>query len=360
MSFIALGTFSSFADFQLTENGKTQCRIVVKKDAAQPVSFGARELSKFTEKVSSAKIPVVNAAAKGKNNIFVGTIADKKLLKASGIDGEKLKEDGFALAVKKNALYIVGQNPRGALYGCYEILKKYAGVRFLFPGEDGTYFSSRKSISIPEQQTVRNPYLRYRTILLGNEINGATFLARNNLFGDASPQRFVDRQGKRVKSADQFESVAAKSVAVSGHIMSYLMAGATWDKEKLKALYQAHPEYFPLINGKRVLISGSLDPNPCVSNPALLDLLAENLYQRIKGKYGAQNYVTIGNNDTTIWCECENCKKLDDPKKREPKAPAPTATGMQSWKLPGGSGKRIPLSNWEAGPIRISGIRRPK
>ena len=121
-SFIILGAFNSLADFPLTENGMTQCCIVVKKDAELPVSFGAQELSRFTEKVSSAKIPVADAAAKGKNNIFVGTIADKKLLMASGIDGEKLKEDGFALAVKKNTLYIVGQNPRGALYGCYEIL----------------------------------------------------------------------------------------------------------------------------------------------------------------------------------------------------------------------------------------------
>ena len=111
------------ADFSLAENGKSSCNIVVKKGAALPVSFGAKELSLFTEKVSSAKIPVAENAVKNAKNIFVGTIEDKDLVKRSGVDAKKLKEDGFALIVKNNVIYIVGQNPRGALYGCYEIVK---------------------------------------------------------------------------------------------------------------------------------------------------------------------------------------------------------------------------------------------
>ncbi|MBR2363857.1 MAG: DUF4838 domain-containing protein, partial [Lentisphaeria bacterium] len=302
------------ADFNLAENGKSSCNIVVKKDAPLPVSFGAKELALFTEKVSSAKIPVTNSAVKNAKNIFVGTLADKDLVKKSGIDAKELKEDGFALTVKNNVIYIVGQNPRGALYGCYEIVKKYAGVRFLFPGEDGTYYSAKKSISIPEQNTIKNPYLRYRLLQCGDEINGATFLARNNLFGSKGAWHFFDKKGRRTRTAELFESVAVKTNATAGnsHIQSAMMSG--WQgKKAFEKLYKEHPEYFPLIGGKRILIHHGGDPNPCISNPGLLDLMAENLYNRIKGKYGAQEHVTIGNNDTTTWCECANCKKLDDP-----------------------------------------------
>ncbi len=302
------------ADFPLAENGKSSCNIVVKKDAPLPVSFGAKELALFTEKVSSAKIPVTNSAVKNLKNIFVGTLADKDLVKKSGIDAKKLKEDGFALTVKNNVIYIVGQNPRGALYGCYEIVKKYAGVRFLFPGEDGTYYSAKKSISIPEQNTIKNPYLRYRLLQCGDEINGATFLARNNLFGSKGAWHFFDKKGRRTGTADMFESVAVKTNATAGnsHIQSAMMSG--WQgKKAFEKLYKEHPEYFPLIGGKRIFIHHGGDPNPCISNPGLLDLMAENLYNRVKGKYGAQEHVTIGNNDTTTWCECANCKKLDDP-----------------------------------------------
>ena len=198
-----LCAFTAMGDFQLAERGKSSCTVVVKKGAALPLSFGAKELALYTEKVTSAKIPISNSARKNAKNIFIGTISDKEFLKAAGINAKKLKEDGFALTVKKDAIYIIGQNPRGALYGCYEIVKKYAGVRFLAPGEDGTYYSRKSSISIPEQKTIRNPYMRYRSYqcaaeLSGRaEINGATFLTRNNLYPNAGSAIFADRNGKR-------------------------------------------------------------------------------------------------------------------------------------------------------------------
>ncbi|MBO5762222.1 MAG: hypothetical protein J6S53_11860, partial [Lentisphaeria bacterium] len=308
---LVLAAFTCTADFQLVKDGKSQCNIVVKKGAPLPLAHGAKELALFTEKVTTAKIPVKNEAVKNANNIFIGTIADKDLLKNSGIDAKKLKEDGFALAVKKNTVCIIGQNPRGALYGCYEILKKYAGVRFLAPGEDGTYYPSRKTISIPEQNIIRNPYMRYRTYQCATElsgraeINGSTFLTRNNLFSYAGARTFADKNGKRTRLADKFESVAAKRNINPGnsHIFTDMMTG--WQGAKAsEKLYKEHPEYFPLINGKRVFIKSGVCPNPCISNPALLDLMAKNLYERLNEKYAMEDtYITIGNNDTPIWCQ---------------------------------------------------------
>ncbi len=340
------------ADFKLAENGKTQCNIVVKKGVELPVSFGAKELALFTEKVTSAKIPVTNTAEKNAKNIFVGTLADKDLVKKAGIDAKNLKEDGFALIVKKDAVYIIGANPRGALSGCYEIVKKYAGVRFLYPGEDGTYYSAKKSIAIPEQNTIKNPYMRHRLIQCGGELNGATFLARNNMFDGIYPHFIIDRKGKRTKNADAYESLAMKSVATAGnsHIYSGMM-GAWKGQKVMEKLYKEHPEYFPLVDGKRKFISTPWGPNPCLSNPGLLDLMAENLYERLKsyGKYGYQRVVTIGNNDTTVWCQCENCKKLDDTTKAGTKAEvsdrywfATVEIARRIWK----KDPAIPLGGW--------------
>ena len=89
-------------------------------------------------------------------------------------------------------------------------------------------------------------------------------------------------------------------------------------------------------------------PNPCISNPELLDLMAENFYERIKGPYGAQAYVTIGNNDTTVWCECENCRKLDDPAKAGTKG----ARSDRYWYMVGEIARRI----WKKDPaIKLGG-----
>ena len=67
---LLLASFTCSADFQLTKDGKSQCNVVVKKDAPLPVIHGAKELALFTEKVSSAKIPVTNTAVKNAKNIF--------------------------------------------------------------------------------------------------------------------------------------------------------------------------------------------------------------------------------------------------------------------------------------------------
>ena len=104
-----LAAFALSADFPLAENGNPRCSIVVKKGAPLPVSFGAKELALFTEKVSSAKIPVTETAGSGKN-IFVGTIEDPELVKKSGVDASKLKEDGFYFRVCKGT-QIVQRNP---------------------------------------------------------------------------------------------------------------------------------------------------------------------------------------------------------------------------------------------------------
>lgn len=136
----------------LVKDGKAACRIVVKPSAPPPVSFGAKELSAYLEKISGAKPQIASEPADGFHNVYIGTLVDKELVKAAGIREDELKEDGFALRVQDGTLYIIGQNPRGALYGAYEILKKYGGVRWLVPGPDGEYYSRKTTVTVPDQK----------------------------------------------------------------------------------------------------------------------------------------------------------------------------------------------------------------
>lgn len=338
----------------LVKEGKAASRIIVKRDAPLPVSFGAKELSDYLEKISGGKLEIASEPAGGLHNVYIGTLADKELVNAAGIKPEQLKEDGFALSTTgDNTLYIIGQNPRGALYGAYEILKKYGGVRWLVPGPDGEYYSRRKTIAVPEQKSIHNPYLKIRDVAYYIEINLLRWMARNNMMPSWGKNAFINpKTGERTPQADLLDSLAVSGVATSGnsHILTNLLGG--WEprnlKQNLERLYLAHPEYFPLIDGKRVLIKDAVSPNPCISNPALLDLMAENLYSRIKGKYGAEAYVTIGNNDTTVWCECDKCRALDNPEKAGTKG----AHSDRYWYMVGKIAERI----WQKDPaIKLGG-----
>lgn len=66
------------------------------------------------------------------------------------------------------------------------------------------------------------------------------------------------------------------------------------------ALYAEQPEYFPLIDGKRKLTLGPYDPNPCISNPALLDRMAANLVKSLSNPHSSDINTILGNNDTSI------------------------------------------------------------
>ncbi len=292
------------ADFPVVEKGAPRCRILIAPQAPLPVAHGAKELAEFIEKVTSATLAVDTAESPDTQYIIIGTVADQALVERARIDPAQLRPDGFALKVNDNEVCLIGADPRGALYGIYHLLKNYAGVRFLFPGNDGIYYSRRENLALPAQTTIVNPSFPYRRIRFGAELKGAEYMARNQLVGTRK-SRSVD---------DRFTALGVAYTATAGnsHILTNLMGKTPAERAEL---FRQHPEYFPLINGKRQLIDTAHDPNPCVSNPALLDLMAENLYNTISGKYGAQEHITIGNNDTTKWCQCENCAKLDDPEK---------------------------------------------
>jgi hypothetical protein len=199
------------------------------------------------------------------------------------------------------------------MYAAYELLKRFAGMRWITPGESGEFCVHKsRSIRVPLFSEVQCPKYPIRTTI-GNDINAAFWHARNGM------QTFVSTRGllSSSKEAKQMIALGVKSCATGGHILSAILIGGPSDRKSMEknrdALFAEHPEYFPLVDGKRIKIISAGDPNPCISNPEVLDRMADNLSKLIEGPYTADAYITIGNNDTTRWCECDNCRKLDPP-----------------------------------------------
>jgi hypothetical protein len=303
----ALCAASSHADkVTLVSDAVAKCRVITAPDASYAEKFASRELQKYLSKATTCgkldgQLPI--------------TIRVKKL--------KGLNEDGYLIDVKKDGIEITGYNPRGTLYATYHILKKYAGMRWLVPNDDGEYCVLKgKSVSMPCGQTLVNPFAKVRVI---NTHYGSAPLweIRNGYVPQAIAGWYYDKKNPGVISARGIaaEEVGSASHGTGGHLMSALMYGNEWGTTResrnafAKKFFKEHPEWFALINGKRHLPkpSNENEPNPCLSNPALLDRMAENLLERIKGPYGAVGHVTIGNNDTTKWCECEKCRALDAP-----------------------------------------------
>jgi hypothetical protein len=72
-------------------------------------------------------------------------------------------------------------------------------------------------------------------------------------------------------------------------------------------LFAEHPDYFPMIDGKRV--GGYVQR--CLSNPEVVKLAKARVRQWIK-EHPETTIISVSQNDTMKWCQCPDCKALDD------------------------------------------------
>ena len=295
---------SEKGSLNLTRDGKVAAEIVVPADAPRPVAFAKRELEKYLGILATNAVGEPKSKGEGEQRkVSVSISVDEK--------NPELKEDGFVIEADAQGVRIVGQNPRGALYGAYEILRRYGGIRWLAPGDDCEYFTRKGDVVVPHGRSVQNPDLKVRKTISTD----ALWHARNNMQTVVNADWFYGKDGKTVGEAGRkLEDMAVMGEGLGGHVMCELLYGQfNWDsparQKRLDDMYARHPEWFPLVGGKRVTTYA----NPCVSNEALLDHMASNYVAVLRREHVFDSPVLIGNNDTTVWCECEKCRALDAP-----------------------------------------------
>ena len=308
-------------DLLLMEKGRSKC-VIVKGDAKCPVQdFAARELSLYLGRIANGEKPAIAAkAVKGKNIITF------QLLKKDS----KIKNDGFRIVTKGNKITIYALQKRGLIYGAYEILKRYGGIRWLIPGSEGEYFKVRPTIKVPEGVYSHNPDFLYRKwgavaqSWYSKNFDSWTWGMRNNM-AFAVPRSILYHKDFTKRLTEM-----AFEMSDGGHSFGPLVTstglpdpktGKRRNQKQQRAfaekLFAEHPDYFPLRRGKRVRsFHGGAVPQPCTSNPAVIELFARNIATLTKLAEPYSLIYEFGNNDTTQWCQCERCLAQDPPKEK--------------------------------------------
>jgi hypothetical protein len=169
------------------------------------------------------------------------------------------------------------------LYGVYTFLEEQLGVRWFTPEVEQIPHTNR--LLIPALNQTMTPRLEYREVFWTEMMRDANFAARHRLNGHH--YALNDKHGGR--PAVYFPFV---------HSLDRLVP---------PQLFKEHPEYFPLINGERV--NGYVQR--CLSNPDVLKLSIERVREWIHDN-PAVTIVSVSQNDTLNWCQCEACKSFDD------------------------------------------------
>ena len=156
---------------ELFRNGQVNFEIVQGKTSV--ARYAAKELAHQLSRVLGVKITVSGKVTNKKYAIIVG---DAALAKKHGMDPATLDRDGFFIRTVGNRIIIAGDDApnadatrhgyfkRGTIFGVYDFLERFAGVRYYFPGEMGTVAPRVREWILPAIDIVERPDSQYRQI----------------------------------------------------------------------------------------------------------------------------------------------------------------------------------------------------
>ena len=294
--------FSAAAAIPLASGGKPEAEIVIDKDAPATVKFASEELQSFIEKISGARIPVLNSPGTSKTKIFLGVPASSELMKDIAAkykdDLSKLAgNDGYAVRTEGGNIYIFASEGKGVLNGVYNFLDRNSDIiwpRGLAPFD--VVYSQNPNLSAEYSDYIDIPQF----ILRGWHIcrypkqshePTELWMIRNrcNFIGASNVPELLDR---RVKHGFIVEFGG-------GHNLStYILPPEKYAKE--------HPEYYVLMDGKRRPEGRN---QLCFTNEDMTKEVINVMLEKIKDAPPYVQNFNIMIEDNWNLCECPECKK---------------------------------------------------
>ena len=250
---------------QPKQNTENKYVIVMAQDADSLSQKAADQLQDYWQKVSAKSIHISQSIHHKQTPIFIGS---SFLPSAHQASLQKLKEDGFIISIEDDGIFLAGKTSMGNLYAVNTLLEDYLDCILLAPNE--AFIPKMEQISFKKAYKAYNPAFDYRRIL---------FPARKD-------QAY--REWYKLEELDDWGMFV--------HTFRHLIPPEKY--------YQPHPEYFSLVNGRRLQ-----DAQLCLSNPQVIELLIENLGVEI-AKQPDKKYWSVSQNDTYNYCECDSCQAL--------------------------------------------------
>ncbi len=281
--------------------------INIPANAAPVIKFAAAELQEYLELITGVRLPVVESERIGRK---------EKGISLSPVEQDGIVWDGFIIAADNNGIVIKANQPRGILYGVYQLLED-AGCLFVYPGKQEEAVPHLESVEFIPGERVFNPTIEHRgltpyslqasTLELGRDF--IDWMAKNKM------NYILVSENRKTDCPDSAHSSIWKEVTNEllpelqkrGFVIE--MAEHTIDIFFPRSLFKEHPEWFALIKGKR-RIGDENDPytgQMCYSNKNAVEY-----YAAAVANYAANRpeFHIIGTwpRDGGQWCECDLCQ----------------------------------------------------
>jgi hypothetical protein len=225
--------------------------------------LAAKDLAEYLGKMSGAQVVSGAAPTAGLTPIYVGSAPKKITLTKKSDFG-----DAYVVDVTAEGIVLDGESPRAVSYAAAHLLQML-GVRWYGLDEMGEVVPKKKTLTLESGRIEEAPHFQTRN--LGG---GGRWEVRNRLGGPMLAQ---------------------------GHAFYGLMGNDG-------KLFEKHPEYFPIVNGKPSNGQANL------ANPALVDLFANNLlaeFRRGPNSWAGGRAGAIGPDDGLLLDERPESRAMD-------------------------------------------------
>jgi hypothetical protein len=276
----------------LAQDGAARAVVVVAEGAIGSEQTAAREVADYLGQITGGRFEVVSEGATpgGSPRILVGST---HAAVRAGIDAAKLGAEEWIVRTVDNDLLLVGGRPRGTLYAAYHFLEDVLRVHWWNPWEETVPTSP--TLALGALNLRGKPFFRYRDIYMLYGRDDGRFAARNRL----------NRDGDAPMSS-AYGGTLAYGPPYHVHTFESYFPPAQH--------FATHPEWYSLLDGKRVGERSQL----CLTNPELRQAFLARLREFIATSWAEAKsqglppplVFSVSQNDWTNQCQCDACQAI--------------------------------------------------
>ncbi|HKI90081.1 MAG TPA: DUF4838 domain-containing protein, partial [Draconibacterium sp.] len=266
--------------YTLFSNGSSDYRIMIASDASESEKWAASELQQWIQEVGNVKLPVetLNPTYTGPK-ILIGF--NELTAQKTGVKKPETGDESYHYFNDEADIFIYGGSERGTMYGVMSFLENELGCRWYTPSV--TVAPQKKEFTFERINHSEKPGVRVRNDFYFEAFD-PIWAARNKMNGTLSFDTIHPQPG----GTENYWSV---------HTFYRFMPP--------EEFYKDHPEYYSLIDGKRVYDHAQL----CLTNPDVLKIVTEKLKKTMRENPDYLIY-SVSQNDWRNPCQCEKCQAI--------------------------------------------------
>lgn len=264
----------------LARDARPAATIVLPHDAPVPLAAAAADLQTYVRRICGVELPLRRDGQRVPGTgLYLGRCEPTT---EADLPSETLPPETYALRVRNGSVFFTGRYPTPACFAVESFLEEVLGVRWFAPGDLWEYVPQGQAgeLVVRVCETVKTPSTSPR-VWSGHDWypDWKTWNLRNKtVLSEVVPRR-------------QFQNCLFR----------------VFPPEKYG---KTHPEYYPLIHGKRYIPGADHHWRPCESNPDVQRLTVEYLRAWFDAHPDVDSF-SLGMDDISHLCSCENCRAMD-------------------------------------------------